>query len=54
MSTFIRVFTGALVVGGVAGVVWAPGLVVAFYTAAATLTVCFLGLVLAAHLEDTA
>ena len=54
MATFIRFFTGGLVIGGVAGVVWAPNFVAAGYIAASTLILVFLGLVLAAHLEDTA
>ena len=53
MPTFIRIFTGVIVVGGVAGTVWAPNPIGAFYIGAATLTLVFLGLVLAAHLEDT-
>ena len=54
MPTFIRFFTGVLVIGGVAGVVWSPSLIGAFYIGVATLVLVFLGLVLAAHVEDTA
>ena len=54
MATFIRFFTGVIVVGGVAGTVWSPNPLAAFYVGVATLILVFLGLVLAAHLEDTA
>ena len=53
MPTFIRSATAVIVVGGVAGIVWSPNLVIAFYIAVGTLVLAFLGLVLAAGWEDT-
>ncbi len=52
MPLFIRLFTGALVVGGVAGVVWADNLLMAAFVGGWTLALGYIGLALAAFWED--
>ena len=52
MPTIIRWFTGFLVVGGVAGVVWANSLLVALFIGGWTLALGYIGLALAAWWED--
>jgi hypothetical protein len=52
MPLFIRLFTGVLVVGGVAGVVWADSLLVAAFVGGWTLALAYIGLAIAAYWED--
>ena len=52
MPTIIRWFTGFLVVGGVAGVVWANSFLVAVFVGLWTLALGYIGLALAAWWED--
>ena len=51
MPLFIRMFTGVLVVGGVAGVVWASNLLVGVFVGMWTLAFAYVGLALAAYWE---
>ncbi len=52
MPTFIRLFTGVLVVGGVAGVVWADSLLIGLFIGGWTLALAYIGLAIAAFWEN--
>ncbi len=51
MPLFIRLFTGVVVIGGVAGVVWADNIFMAGFIGLWTLALAYIGLALAAYWE---
>ena len=53
MPLFIRIVTGLLVIGGVAGIVWADSFLIAWVVAVWTVGLGYVGLALAADWEAT-